>query len=248
MTTGRDIVYQALWKSGITGRGIAPSATDTQDALADLNDMLDQWRIQSLMTWDKLSTGFPSDGRSTPYTVGPAGEYAMTPRPNRIYSAFVRQYSSGVGNLPVDTPLRVIDAREQYDRIGTKTLVSFPEAVFLDTEMPLAKLYCYPWPGPSSGQYSIFITTKGSMPVVQLATDMSAFPPGYIAGLKFNLARVLRQAYGRGMKPDPELNRLANIGLDIIMQANIQLPEMSMPPALLQRGSGYNIFSDQFGN
>lgn len=247
-TTGRDVVYQALYKSGITGRGITPSAADTQDALADLNDMLGQWRTQSLMLWDKLNTGFPGDGRAAPYTVGPGGEYNMTPRPNRIYSAFVRQLSSGAGNLAVDTPLKVIDAREEYDRIDTKGLVSFPEAVFLDAALPLAKLYVYPWPGPGSGQYAVYITTKGSMPVIDLGTDMAGFPDGYVPCMKFNLARRLRQSYGRGLKPDPELIRLANDSLDVVMQANLQSPEMGMPSSLLQRGSGYNIYSDRFGN
>lgn len=247
MTTGLDIVKQALYKAGITGRGITPNNADTSDALADLNDMLGQWRTQSLMVWDKLNTGFVGDGRTTPYSVGPGGDYNMTPRPNRIYSAFVRQLQN-TGNLFVDTPLRVIDAREEYDRINTKNLVSFPEAVFLDTAMPLGQLYVYPWPGPGNGQYAVYITTKGSMPVITLATDMSGFPDGYVPCMKFNLARRLRQAYGRGLKPDPELIRLANDSIDVVMQANIQLPEMGMPPSLLQRGSGYNIFSDQFGN
>lgn len=244
-TLGRDIVYQALWKAGITGRGITPSATDTGDALADLNDMLGQWRTQSLMVWDKLNTGFEGDGRVVPYTVGPGGNYNMTPRPNRVYSAFVRQLSSGAGNLSVDTPLRVIDAREEYNRISTKTLVAFPNAVFLDATMPLAMLHVYPWPGPSSGQYAVYITTRGSMPVITLATDMAGFPDGYVPCMKFNLARRLRQAYGRGAKPDPELIRLANDSLDVVMQANLQLPEVAMPPSLLQQGSGYNIYSDQ---
>lgn len=249
MTTGRDVVYQSLRKAGITGRGITPSATDTQDALADLNDMLGQWRSQGFMVWDKLNTGFVGDGRTTPYTVGPGGEYNMTPRPNRIYSAFVRQLQgTGAGNLEVDTPLKVIDAREEYDRINTKTLVSFPQAVFLNTAMPLGQLFVYPWPGPSAGQYAVYITTKGSMPVITLNTDLSAFPEPYTPAMQFNLARRLRQAYGRGQKPDLELIKLANDSLDVIQQMNAQLPEMGMPPSLLQRGGGYNIYSDQFSN
>lgn len=248
MITGRDVVYDALRRSGVTGRGITPSASDTTDTLADLNDMLGQWRTQSFMMWDKLNTGFVGDGRKTPYSVGPGGDYNMTPRPNRIYSAFVRQLQNVSNGLQVDTPLHVIDAREEYDRINTKGLVSFPEAVFLDTAMPLAQLYCYPWPGPGAGQYAVFITTKGSMPVITLNTDLSGFPDGYVPCMKFNLARRARQAFGRGLRPDPELNRMANDALDVVMQANIQLPEMGMPPSLLQRGSGYNIYSDQFGS
>lgn len=244
MTTGRDVIYDALRRAGITGRGITPTNTDTTDALADLNDMLGQWRTQRFMQWSLLSTGFTADGRSTGgYTVGPTGEYAMTPRPNRIESAFVRQLSNS-GNLLVDTPLRVISAREEYDRISLKALVSFPMAVFLDTTLPQALLKPYPW--PNAGQYAVYITTKNTMPVVTLATDMSAFPDGYVPAMKFNLARRLRQSYGKGMKPDSELIRLANDALDVVMQANIQLPEMQMPVALLTRnGSGYNIISDQ---
>lgn len=244
MITGRDIVNQALWKAGITGRGITPSGTDTSDALADLNDMLGQWRTQSFMTWDKLNTGFIGDGRTTPYSVGPGGEFNMTPRPNRIYSAFLRQLGNA-GNLPVDTPLGVIEAREDYNMIATKSLVSFPSRVFLDTALPLAQLYCYPWPSPG-GQYQVFITTRGSMPVITLGTDMTTFPDGYVPCMKFNLARRLRQAYGRGMKPDPELNRMANDALDVVMQANVQLAQVNLPIAVLQRGApGYNIYSDQ---
>lgn len=246
MTTGRDIINQALWKAGITGRGITPSATDTQDALADLNDMLGQWRTQRFMQWSLLNTGFIGDGRVTPYSVGPGGDYNMTPRPNRIESAFLRQLQN-VGSNFVDTPLKVLEAREEYDRVNLKTLRSFPMAVFLDTVTPLAQLYVYPWPYPA-GQYAVYITTKNTMPVIALATDMSAFPEGYVPCIKFNLARRLRQAYGRGLKPDPELIRLANDALDVVIQANLQIPEVEMPVSLLQNGSGYNIFSDQFGN
>lgn len=246
MTTGLSVVSQALWKSGITGRGIPPSNTDTQDALADLNDMIDQWNTDRLLVWDMLNTGFTCTGQTAPYTVGPGGNYPMTPRPNRVYSAFVRQLEF-VGSLQVDTPLKVLDAREEYNRINTKTLASFPEAVFLDTAMPLGQLYVYPWPSPA-GMYAVYITTKNCMPQITLQTDMSGFPGGYVAAFKFNLARRLRQAYGRGNRPDMELNKLASDSLDVIMAGNLQVPEVGMPPSLLQRGNGYNIFSDQFGN
>lgn len=246
MTTGRDVIYDALRRSGITGRGITPSSTDTSDALADLNDMLGQWRTQRYMVWDLLSTGFVGDGRVTPYTVGPGGEYNMTPRPNRIQSAFLRQLNNA-GNLPVDTPLKILDAREDYDRVALKTLKSFPMAVFLDTALPLAQLFVYPWPSPA-GAYAVYITTKGTMPVVTLDLDLSGFPDPYIPAMKFNLARRLRQSYGKGLKPDPELRALANDSLQVIMEMNVQLPEMIMPVAILQQGSGYNILSDQFGS
>jgi hypothetical protein len=246
MTTGLDVVSQALYKAGITGRGITPSNADTQDALADWNDMIEQWNQQRWLVWDQVTVGITGDGRTTPYTVGPGGDISVTPRPNRVYSAFVRQLQN-VGNLEVDTPLKVIDAMEEYNRINTKTLASFPEAVFLQTSMPLARLFVYPWPSPA-GQYAVYITLRDVIPVMTLSTDLSALPQGYTAAFKFNLARRVRQSHGRGLKPDPELNKLANDSLDVLMGTNLQVPEMGMPVSLLQRGSGYNLYSDQFGN
>ena len=247
MTTGLDIVTFGLSKAGITGRGITPSNADTQDALADLNDMIDQWNNDRTLVWDELTMGVTGDGRTTPYFVGPtAADIVVTPRPNRVYSAFVRQLEF-VGSLQVDTQLKVIDSEDEYNRINTKTLLSFPEAVFLKPTMPNAQLFCYPWPSPA-GQYAVYIAMRGSIPVITLTTDMSGLPNGYNAAFKFNLARRLRQAYGKGRSPDRELNLLANNAIDTLMSTNLQLPEVGMPVSLLQRGSGYNIYSDKFGN
>lgn len=242
--TGRTLVTSALRKAGITGRGIVPSNEDTNEALQDLNDMLSEWRTQRLMVWHLLNTGFVSDGRMTPYTIGPgATDYPMTPRPNSIESAYVLQLQN-VG-LPVSTPLRVVTAREEYDRIALKSLVSFPQVVFLDTSSPVGQLMVYPW--PNAHIYAVHITTKDTLPVITLDTSLDDMPHGYIPAMKFNLARRLRQSYGKGSKPDVELNRMARNALSVVRAANLQLPEMSMPPAILRRGSGYNIYSDQFG-
>jgi hypothetical protein len=61
--------------------------------------------------------------------------------------------------------------------------------------------------------------------------------------MKFNLARRLRQGYGKGSRPDAELNILAADSLETMRNAQIQAPELVMPP-LLVRPSHYNIFGD----
>jgi hypothetical protein len=244
-TFGADIVNFALKKAGILGVGRAASATDSSDALADLNDMLSEWAQQRWMNWSLLDVGFVSTGGTGGYTVGPAGNYAVTPRPNRIEAAYVRQLVNS--GLPVDTPLRVIEAREEFSRLALKTLVSFPRYVFLDTVFPTATLNIYPW--PSAAIYEVHIILKNTQPIIALATNLSAIVPAhYLPAMKFNLARRLRQAYGKGMKPDEELNRLAKNALDVVKQSNLQIPELVMPAALVAGGgSGYNIYSDSFG-
>ena len=243
MTTGLDIVTTALKKSGILGSGQTASASDQNDALADLNDMLAQARTSRFMVWNELDVGFTANGNTT-FSVGPGGDYNVTPRPNRIQAAYVRQLQNS--GLQVDQPLKVIESREQYSRIALKTLVSFPQAVYLETALPLGILH--PYPIPNASLYSIHLVLKDTMPVVTLNTLMEVFPAEYIPWMKFQLARTLRQSYGKGLKPDPELNRLAANATDVIINSNLQVVELVMPLAVMPKGAGYNIYSDQFGN
>lgn len=242
MATGNEIVIQALKKSGIIGQGRVPSSTESADALLDLNDMLSEWNTQRLMVWDLVDLGFVSDGRITFYTVGPGGNFNVTPRPDRLEAAYQRQLVAT--GQPVDTPLYVIPAREQYANISLKSLQSFGRSVFLDSAYPTGKAYFYP--NPNANIYEMHLLMKGVMPVIAAATQVSV-PPQYVAAMKFNLARRLRVAYGKGMKPDAELNNLARNSLNVIQQANLQVPELQMPRVLVSGGPGYNIYSDQFG-
>lgn len=240
--TGSSIVTSALKKAGILGVGRQPTAMDSNDALSDLNDMIGEWAVQRWLNIQLLLVSKVSTGASE-YTMGPGGDIDLGQAPNRIESAFQRQLNVSP-NLPVDTPLKVIPAAEEFDLIALKTLKSFGLYCFLQTDYPLAKLKLYPVPNASI--YEIFVRVKNNWPVYTLNTQIT-LPRQYIPAMKFNLARRLRQAYGKGMKPDLELNRLASNALNVIKDANIQIPELNMPDALV-KNSGYNIFSDQYGS
>lgn len=242
MTTGADIVNQALKKAGILGLGQVADASDLTDGLADLNDMVSQWVTQRWMVWNLLDIACVSTAANS-YTVGPAGNFNVTRRPDRIEAAYQRQVV-GAAARSVDTPLRVISAREEYSRIAVKQLQGFGKVIFYDAAYPLGVIY--PYPVPQATIYEIHLILKNTIPVFTQASVLSV-PEQYVAALKFNLARRLRQSYGKGLRPDPELNRLATDALDIIKQANIQIPQLMMPAALVP-GSGYNILSDQFGD
>jgi len=243
-TTGADIVNQALKKAGILGIGRTASAEDSNDALSDLNDMLAEWNTQRWLTWSPLDLSVVSDGRTTPYTVGPGGDFSVSRRPDRLEASYLRQIVTA--GLNVDTPCEIIPSREEYSRLSVKALKSFPLYVFLESAWPLANLYIYPWPQPNI--YETHIILKNAIPVVSLVTDLSVVPEHYKKTMKFNLAKRLRQAYGKGLAPDPELNNLARSTLDVVKQSNLQISELVMPRTLIIQSSGYNILSDQFGN
>jgi hypothetical protein len=239
-TSGNDICTQALKKAGIVGAGDDPEAEDITDALTDLNDMIDQWRVKRWLMYRLLDLSVVSTGAQK-YTIGPGGDMVATVRPDRIESAFIRQITNSVPNQ-VDYPLQLIEARETYSRLALKRQGSFPQFVWYDPIFPLGEVY--PWPLPQANIYELHVQIK--MTLDEILQDNIADPliiPGeYFAAMKFNLARRLRSAYRLPM--DKELNDLAADALAVIYGANAQIPRMIMPPEL-GRGGLYDIQSDQ---
>ena len=250
MTTVNDVVNEAFRKAGLLGIGQTMDGGDIVSGLADFNDMVSQWFTQRWMTWGLLDLAFTSTG-STSYTVGPGGNFNVAVAPMRIEAAYQRQLVPT--GLQVDTPLEIIPSNEEYSRLSIKGLISFGLYVFYDTSTlgtgaGLATLRMYPI--PNATLYSIHILVKNAIPTFTTGTmgTTLTIPPHYIAALKYNLAKRYRQAYGKGLRPDPELNNLARSSLEIVKMSNLQIPELVMPKVLVIQSSGYNILSDQFGN
>jgi len=238
--TGLTVVTDAFLMAGIVGQGQVVNSFDLSLGLRRLNGLVSLWNTKRFMIFDLLDIGFTSDGRTTPYTVGPTGNYNVARRPDRIEKAFVRQLVSG--GLPVDTPLTVWEAKEQYSLATLKkNFISYPRGVFLDTNWPLGNLSIYPWPNASI--YQVFIILKDVLPIFDAQTLMSTLPGQYLECMKTNLARMLRQNYGKGLKPDPELNMQAKSALNTVKDSNLQTPELQMPVGVVGRGN-YNIYSD----
>lgn len=247
MTTVNDVITEAWKKSGVLGQGQSMTGDDTVSGLADLNDMLSQWATQRFMNWGLQEQHITSSGTTAGYTVGNGGQFNTGFTPTRLEYVFQRQIV--VSGLNVDTPFEVIPSREEYSRLSLKALQSFGLYAFLDTStFPLATLLLYPWPQASI--YAIYIGVKTGFPKFALSSFGTVLdnvmPAHYFPAIKFNLAKRFRQAYGKGLRPDPELNALARSSLDIVKQSNLQIPELVLPQVLIRRSSGYNILSDQF--
>lgn len=241
--TGQSLVTAALLTAGVTAKGRPPDAFDLSSALSDLNDLIAAWNTERWIIWDLLDVSFVSTGAAT-YSIGPGGNYDIPRRPDALRAGYVRQLNTA-GGQRVNTPLKIIPSREEFSRLSLPTLVSFPQALFLDSSYPLGLIH--PYPLPNAAIYEIHVIIPNHITAVVAGTNLSILPPHYIPAFKFNLARILRQGYGKGSKPDIELNRLANYYRDAVIQSNIQVSELVMPRAVMSgQGSGYNIYSDQF--
>ena len=157
MTTAGDLCTNALLDSGVIGNGQVPEASDINTAFRLMNGILSQWNRKRWMvctstpTWSFVSTGAIS------YTVGPGGNF-NTPRPDRLEDGnFLRQLNTNTGNA-VDYPMALLPAREDYNRIRLKSMGTWPDTVFYDSQYPIGNVFF--WPVPQASIYELHILSE----------------------------------------------------------------------------------------
>jgi len=169
------------------------------------------------------------------YTTG------ITAAPRKLESAFLRQIQNSQPNQ-VDYPLRILQSKEDYSRIALKSLVSFPGAIFLDSDWQLAQVF--PYPVPQAGIYSINITVREQLPAAFTNLDtVVCLPYDYFNCVLFNLALRNRPRYGIPSFPGDELPALAKDALNCLRGPNTQIAALTLPDEITRPGI-YNIFSD----
>lgn len=237
LTTAQDYINFALKASGALGVGQTALAEDNSDALSALNGMLGQWMRQRWLSWHLTDNAFTSTGAIS-YSVGPGGNFNLTSRPNRLESAFFRQFINSTPNQ-VDYPLDILQSREDYNLIALKSLPSWPQYIFYDSAWPLG--YVYPWPIPQAGIYELHLSFRDGPGLVSVYTQILNLPPEYQEAIWSNLCLRLAPLYGFSVSEDIKL--LAKNSLQVIRSSNAQISRLRMP-TFLKRDGLYNIFSD----
>lgn len=243
-TTVGDICLAALQEAGVVGFGQTALATQTTDAWARLQWMLQEWARKRWLVYH-LETKLKTSTGAVSYTVGPGGDIDTgvgSSRPDKIESAFLRQLTQSQPNQ-IDYPLELLQSMEDYNRIALKQLQSFPTAVFYDPAFPLGNLYT--WPVPQASIYAVAITIKAQLPTVfsSLATVLS-LPYEYYSALLYNLAWRLRARYQIPTFPGDTLPGLAKNSRNVLRGANTAIARLS--PGEVNRPGQYNIFNDRF--
>jgi len=239
ISTPGSLITFTMRAMGILGVGQSALAEDYTDVFDALNAMLATWNRKRYLIWHlidiaKLSTGVQS------YTVGASGDF-ITPRPDRLESAFFRQFVNSSPNQ-VDFPLQIIQAREDYNRIALKQLTSsLPTHIFYDSAFPVGVIY--PYPIPPAGIGEIHITVKDTLTGFVNYTQQINLPPEFFRALWSNLALDASALYP-GSSVSDQTRAIAKDSLATIRGANTQIPRLSMPRTLRRRNAGYNIFSD----
>lgn len=226
MTTALDLIVGAAKLLGVVFKSETLSDDEAQDGLIALNDMLDSWSNDNLLTYAYTLENFPLTGAPS-YTIGVGGVF-NTSRPINIVDAVVR-----VGN--VDYPLEIITPEQYQTGIGVKDVSStIPKYLTYDNGYPLATMTFYTIPANGT------LYLQSNKPLNNLSSLISAvdLPPGFKRAIKSNLAMDLGPEYG--VEVPPTVIAMAKSSLGAIRRAASINNAMPLMPSQI---TGENIYS-----
>ncbi len=234
MTTAGDEITGALRLLGVLAEGETPSANTSADALSAMHQMLDSWSTERLAVFSTQDQVFTWPASTISRTLGPSGDFVGN-RPVALDdSTYFKDASNGISY-----GIKIIN-QEQYDGIALKTVTStYPQLIWLNMDMPNISMFVYPVPTRALEWH--FVSVTELVQPALLATDL-IIPPGYLRAFRYNLACELAPEFG--IEPPRSVSRIAMVSKRNIKRQNNPDDIMSMPYALTNGSSRYNIYSD----
>lgn len=244
MTTGRDLIQDALEMIRVYAPGETAADADMARGWSALNDMLDSWSNESLSCYTILEqSAFFVPGK-TQYTIGLSGgaDIALT-RPLRIIDDYGSAYvlDNNQNRYPMD-----VVGRAYWNMITTSLLVdsNVPDKLFYDPQYPLGVINIWPTPNIS---YQFFWDSYLQLGEFTNLSTAFSFPPGYKLAITSNLARTLAIYFPNAVL-SPNLVDTASTSKANIKRTNMRQQIAIYEPEIVARGSAtYNIYRDSYG-
>jgi len=237
--TGKDLINGALRLIGVLAEGETPSAQMASDALLSLNDLIDSWSNESLLTTPIVRDvlALSSAGLKQTYTWGTGGDL-NTSRPMRVQTAIIQLTGS---NPPIELPMKILN-QDEYASETLKTLTSnFPLYCYIDEAYPTRNVSV--WPVPTDSTNALIFYSQKPLTLASLSGTFS-LPPGYLRALRFNLSLDLAPEYGK--VPTPELMELAIQSKAAIKRNNKKPYYLQVDPAIRASQGTYNWRTDGY--
>lgn len=187
-----DLIQSSMRLIGALESGETATAAEATDALAVLNDLIENWNTENLTVYSTTNQVFSLVAGQAAYTLGPTGNWNGF-RPLAIESAYVKFQG-------IDYPLQLVDD-DTYNSISLKTQGSpIPLWVWFNPSFPLASVVLWPVPADNS----VTITMTCNLQFSQLANTAASIslPPGYTKAMRYALALELAPEYGITLRPE----------------------------------------------
>lgn len=231
-TTALDIITGSAKLLGLLFKSETLAADEASDGLITLNEMLDSWSNDNLITYAYTLESFNLTGSAT-YTIGTGGTFS-TSRPINIVTAVVRLAG-------IDYPLEIITPEQYQTEIALKSITSpIPQYLTYDNGYPLGTISLYAV--PTTGSTLRMLSNKPLANLSALTTTVD-LPPGWKKALKFNLAIDMAGEYGVEIPAAVVEGAKKSLGaIKRAVSANTAMPLMP------NNGPRYSIYSGTPGN
>ena len=236
-----QLILDALQKLGVYAATETLNSSDAQLGLNVLNDLMDSWSNENLVTYANLEQSFTLVPGTAAYTCGTGGT-GVSVRPLRIPEGPGRARIRDTNNNDYDI---AVITQDQWNLIGLKTNTSdIPDTMFYDPQYPLGIINIFPVPQQA---YTLFFDSYLQLQEFPtLSTNMS-LPLGYKLAITTNLALEL-QPYFTDAEANPLLVRSAAKALGNIKRTNMTPIKAVFDPEIVSRASPvYNIYRDRAG-
>jgi len=248
MISARDILTDAYLINGVLAAGEIMDATQGQQGLSVLNQVLDQWSLMPLTIPVTAREVFPlvagkggtgvSTPTSGPYTIGPGGDFD-TSRPTSITSVGLYDTST---SQPFEIT-RALYTNDAYASIVQKDLQSsYFTGLYFQTTFAGGLATIQLWPVPSGNTTSVVLYRPVQLRTFTSLTDAYDFPPGAQPALTYEASKWLAIRYRAPWSDD--LDKACRRFLSIYQRANTIMVDLGLDPALTAQAGVYNILSD----
>ena len=207
MSTARDIIKDALRKIHVLGTGSSLDATEANDALSVLNDMLAMISAQGGFIYQETKETFNLVGNQGVYTIGTGQDFNTSP-PLDIKAAFIT-----IGST--DYSLEKYDEKE-YARIAQKDISGYIGGVYYyDANHPIANIFIYPV--PTTGTITLY--SRKYLSSFDDLDTVYELPDYYRTMLVYNLAEWIAPEY-EVMEVSPIIKRISKRSRDAVTAQN----------------------------
>ncbi len=190
-TTAQTLIDAAFNLIGVLTQGESPTSTESTDALAVLNSMLDAWSIERLAVPLIERHIISLVAGDAAYTIGTGGDFNDA-RPGKILRGAV--INNANPSQPLEIPMKQLSV-DEWAEIRIKDLTqAFPTRFYYEPSYPLGTIRVWPVPTDSSYQLAMYYW----VPVGQFADLVTSYdlPPGYDLAIRYGLAVELLPSFG----------------------------------------------------
>ena len=231
MASAQTIIDRALRLISAIASGESPTTAESADGLTALNAMISSWQTEKLNVYAFVDTAFTLVNADSSYTVGPAGNFALTPRPPKIENCYVRASD-------IDYPVELVD-KDKWISIPDKTSYSdIPIYAYYEPTLATGTLQL--WPVPNTA-YSLHIVTWTTLAELAALATTITLPQGYERALAYNLAIEVAPEYEK--EASPSVVAIASESKASIKRANNRPMLMNSELGYLIGGQRSNIYS-----